>query len=70
MADRPRTGAELIGSLQDWERSGAVWRLVDLRPSQATVALLRCDAGEEVDRITSDDATWLEYLRLRPSSEQ
>ena len=70
MADRPRTGEELIGSLHDWERSGAVWRLVDIRTSEATVALLRCDAGEEVDRITSGDPQWLEYLRTRSSSEQ
>lgn len=70
MPDRTRTGSQLIQALVDWERAGAVWRLVDLTPSGATVALLRCDAGEEVDRISSADPVWLEYLDARPSSEQ
>jgi hypothetical protein len=70
MTHADRTGSELIRALSDWERAGAVWRLIDLKPAQATVALLRCDAGEEVDRISSGDPVWLEYLRRRPSSEQ
>ena len=64
------SGSDLIRALHDWERSGAVWRLVDIRPTEATVALLRCDAGEEVDRISSGDPLWLNYLRSRSSSEQ
>jgi hypothetical protein len=69
MRDLERPGSDLIRALDDWARSGAVWRVVARRPSGATVALLRCDAGEEVDRITSSDPTWLAYLDEHPSSE-
>ena len=55
--------------LADWERAGAAWRVVSMTSSKATVALLRCDAGEEVDRVSSQDPAWLAYLSEHPSSE-
>jgi hypothetical protein len=33
-----------------------------------TVALLRCDGGEEVDRFTSDDPRLLDYIGERFNS--
>jgi hypothetical protein len=35
-----------------------------------TVALLRCDGGEEVDRFTSDDPRLLDYIGERFSSTE
>lgn len=57
-----------VAELQRWEDSGAVWSVVSRRPDRVTVALLRCDAGEEVDRFTSDDPRLLDYIGARVSS--
>ena len=35
-----------------------------------TIALLRCDGGEEVDRFTSDDPRLLDFIGQRFSSEE
>ena len=36
---------------------------------QVTVALLRCDGGEEMGRLSGGDAAWLALLDGRESSE-
>jgi hypothetical protein len=64
-----RTGAELVSALTRWQDSGAVWRVLERTSSAATVALLRCDGGEEVERLTSGDPAWLAFLDGRDSSE-
>ena len=69
MSDDPRTGKVLIRTLIRWQVSGGVWRVRDRHSSMITVALLRCDAGEEVDRITSGHPEWLMYLQDRDSSD-
>jgi prolyl-tRNA editing enzyme YbaK/EbsC (Cys-tRNA(Pro) deacylase) len=51
-----------VAELQRWEESGAVWSLVSRTKDRVTIALLRCDGGEEVDRFTSDDPRLLEYV--------
>jgi hypothetical protein len=55
--------------LRRWEDLGALWRVVGQSPDGVTVALCRCDGGEEVERLTSDDADLLTYLAGRTSSE-
>lgn len=59
----------LVDKLRRWETSGGVWRVVDRSTSSVTVALLRCDGGEEVERLTSAAPEWLDRLRHRDSSE-
>ncbi|ALG85135.1 hypothetical protein [Gordonia phthalatica] len=49
--------------LQRWEDNGAQWQVVSLRPNSATISLLRCDAGEEVERFTTSDPRVLERCR-------
>jgi hypothetical protein len=46
---------DYVAELTRWENSGAVWEIVADTPRGVTIALLRCDGGEEVDRFTSDD---------------
>ena len=58
-----------IAELQRWHDCGAVWQVLARRPGEVTVALLRCDGGEEVDRFTSDDPRLLEYIGERRSSQ-
>lgn len=63
-------GTKPVERLQRWEEAGAVWRVVSRCPDSVTVALLRCDAGEEVERLHSQDPDVIAYLAGRGSSEQ
>ena len=67
---RVRAPDDPIAVLQRWADAGAVWRVVDRRRASVTVALYRCDGGEEVDRISSTDPRLLRYLAGRTSSEE
>ncbi|KQY10085.1 hypothetical protein ASD37_07040 [Mycobacterium sp. Root135] len=46
-----------------WQDAGAIWDVVARTAQGVTIALLRCDGGEEVDRFTSDDERLLEFVR-------
>lgn len=59
-----------VAELQRWQDSGAVWQVVSHRGESVTVALLRCDGGEEMERFTSDDPQLLEFIGGRRSSEE
>jgi hypothetical protein len=48
--------------LRRWEDSGATWRIVVRRPDNVEIALLTCDAGEQVDRIVTADREVLDYV--------
>lgn len=39
-----------------WEQAGGEWRVSDESDTAITVSLLRCDGGEEVDRLRSSEA--------------
>ncbi|WDZ89491.1 hypothetical protein [Nocardiopsis sp. HUAS JQ3] len=66
MSDRPRQNP--VETLVRWEDHGAVWRVVGRTASEVTVALCRCDGGEEVERLTSGDPGLLAFVdeRLSP----
>ena len=46
-----------------------MWRSLRTR-SAATIALLRCDGGEEVERFRSDDPKLLAFIGNRRSSDE
>lgn len=56
---------DYVAELRRWEDAGAVWEVVAETTSGVTVALLRCDGGEEVDRFTSDDPRLREFVADR-----
>lgn len=56
-ADRDR-----VAELQRWVDAGATWQVVARTRHGVTVALLRCDGGEEVDRFTSDDPRLIAFV--------
>jgi hypothetical protein len=58
-----------VAELQRWQDSGAVWQVISRKGGRVTVALLRCDGGEEVDRFTSDDPSLVSFIGGRISSE-
>jgi hypothetical protein len=62
--------SDRVAELQRWEDSGAVWSIVSRKQDRVTVALLRCDGGEEVDRFTSADPRLLDYIGERFSSTE
>ncbi|MGA8209568.1 MAG: hypothetical protein WB441_17630 [Nocardioidaceae bacterium] len=57
--------ARLVDALDRWQQAGATWTVLSRTASTATVALLRCDGGEEVDRLTTSDPAALAYLAER-----
>jgi hypothetical protein len=61
---------DAVGRLRRWEDSGAVWQVVSRTPDGVEVALLTCDAGEEVARLRSADPEVLAYVRDRDRSDQ
>ena len=56
--------------LQRWQDAGAVWEVISRTGGGVTVALLRCDGSEEVDRFTADDPRLLAYIGERQSSAE
>ncbi|OBK82194.1 hypothetical protein [Mycobacterium sp. 1164985.4] len=58
-----------VADLQRWQDSGAIWEVRARREGSVTVALLRCDGGEEVDVFTSEDPRLLAFIGERRSSE-
>ena len=57
-----------VARLQRWESFGAHWVVLDDDGARVTVSLCRCDGGEEVERLTSDDASVRAFLAGRTSS--
>jgi hypothetical protein len=49
------SAAELAERLRRWEDSGATWHVLTRSERAVTVSLCRCDDGEEVERLRSDD---------------
>jgi hypothetical protein len=54
--------SEALDRLRRWEESGATWRVVVRRPDDVEIALLTCDAGEQVDRVAATDRDLLDYV--------
>lgn len=59
-----------VAELERWQDAGAVWQVIARKPDSVTVALLRCDGGEEMDRFSSDDPRVLAFIDDRQSSEE
>jgi hypothetical protein len=57
-------------ALRRWEEFGGVWRVVSRGPAAVTVSLCRCDGGEEIERITSNDPGLLTFLGERTTSQE
>jgi hypothetical protein len=51
-----------VDTLKRWEHHGAAWRTVHLSDAKAIVDLCTC-FGEPVERIESEDAELIEFLR-------
>ena len=58
-----------VAELQRWQDSGAVWEVISRHGDTVTVALLRCDGGEEMERFTSSDPRLLGFIGDRQRSD-
>jgi hypothetical protein len=54
-----------IEDLLRWEAAGGTWTLELDGPDGVVLALLRCDGGERVGTLVSDDPRVREHVRLR-----
>ena len=55
-------------TLQRWEDFGGVWRVLATDGHAATVSLCRCDGGEEVQRLTTQEPELVAWLSEHPES--
>ena len=69
-AARPARGSEDLARLTRWERAGGLWEVLARGPHRVTIALCRCDGGEEVDRFTSGDEQLLLHVADRSRSDE
>jgi hypothetical protein len=63
-------GPNYVDLLRRWETAGGVWKVLGQDHRAVTVALYRCDGGEEADRFVSDDPRVSQFLGGRMSSEE
>lgn len=57
-------------TLTRWEAGGAVWRVLSRTDAGVEVSLMTCTAGEEMDRLVSNDPELLAYIGDRESSDE
>lgn len=60
---------EPVEVLRRWEASGAVWEVLSESGDELTVALLTCDAGQEMGRVRSADPALWDYVAGRRRSD-
>ncbi len=58
-----------IELLQRWMEFGGEWRVDSRTSAEVTVALCRCDGGEEIDRLVSTDPDFRAWLGARTTSQ-
>jgi hypothetical protein len=55
--------------LRRWESGGATWQVLARTPDLLDIALLTCDAGEQVGRLVSTDDDVRAYVGDRARSD-
>jgi hypothetical protein len=60
--------SDALARLRRWEESGATWRVLVRTPDSVEIALLSCDAGEEMDRLRTGDPAVLHHVGARAES--
>ncbi len=60
---------DALDRLRRWEESGATWRVLVQTPGSVEIALLTCDAGEQVGRVLSSEPDVREHVGTRERSD-
>ena len=58
-----------VSRLERWIAAGGEWRVLTREAGTVSVALLTCDAGEEMDRIVSADSAFAAYVDAREQEQ-
>ena len=56
-----------VSELEDWERHGATWRVLEVTGQRAVVELCSC-FGEPMDLVEGDSPELLDFVRGRRES--
>jgi hypothetical protein len=67
--DDPAVEAGELSRLRRWEQSGAIWQVLRRTADGVDIALLTCDAGEQVDRVRTADPALIAWLGDRDRSD-
>lgn len=62
--------SEDLARLRRWEDSGALWQVVRRHPDGLEIALLTCDAGEEMGRLRTFARDVHEHVGDRRRSDE
>ena len=62
--------SEDLDVLRRWEDGGAAWRVLAHGPDAVDIALLTCDAGEQVGRLFSSEPDVREHVGSRERSDE
>jgi hypothetical protein len=54
--------------LRRWEDAGGLWRVLRRSGDSVDIGLFRCDGGEQLDFVRSDDPNVVGYIGGRNSS--
>lgn len=58
-----------VAQLVRWEQFGGLWKVLYRQQSWMHIALCRCDNGEEVERLVSDDPALDAWLAGRNGND-
>ncbi|MBB3044820.1 hypothetical protein KM427_11790 [Nocardioides sp. LMS-CY] len=61
-------GSDDLARLLRWENAGGAWRVLHRTDDEIAVALLTCDGGTEMERLTSGSADVREHVGDRDVS--
>lgn len=62
------SGSEDLTRLLRWERAGGAWRVLHRAGDRISVALLTCDGGTEMERLTTASPDVREHVGDRDES--
>ncbi len=59
---------DTVDVLRRWENAGGLWRVLARFGNSVDIGLFRCDGGEQLDLLRSDDLSVVDYIGGRNSS--
>ena len=62
--------SEDLDALRRWEAGGATWRVLARTEGELDLALLTCDAGEQVGRLQTREPDVREHVGARWRSDE
>lgn len=64
------SAVEPVEVLRRWENAGGTWEVLSRTSGILTIRLCTCTGGEEVDRLSSSEASLTAYVGERTRSDE